>query len=172
MRSVERGGVLARDVERRALVERERDVGAERGLDLHRGLRPHEALAPVDVGAEPDALLLDRQDAAVRRLAPLGRAALDLLGDRAVPHREHLEATRVGDDRAAPAHELVQAAHPLDVLVPGLDEQVERVAEHHLVPERGHLVGLQRLDGRGRRQRHERRRVDVTVRGPKNARAG
>ena len=33
------------------------------------------------------------------------RAALDLVGDRPVPHREDLEAAGVGDDRPVPAHE-------------------------------------------------------------------
>ena len=71
-----------------------------------------------------------------------------------------------------PAHELVQAAHPLDLLVPGLDEEVEGVAEHHLVAERGDLVRLERLHRRGRGERDERRRAHVAVRRTKNARAG
>src|SRR3954470_185741 len=81
--------VVAVDVERRALVERQRDVGAERRLDLHRRLGTHEALPTVDVGPEPDALLVDREDAA---LAVVGPSALDLLGHRSVAHREDLEA--------------------------------------------------------------------------------
>ena len=59
VRSVERAVYSRLDVERRALVEDERDVRAEVGLDLHRGLRAHEALGAVDVGAEAHALLLD-----------------------------------------------------------------------------------------------------------------
>src|SRR4051812_23397210 len=98
------GGVVAVDVERGALVERQRDVGAERRLDLHARLRPHEALAAVDVGAEADAFLADLEDAV---LAATGAAALDLLRHRPVAHREHLEATGVGDDRPPPRHELV-----------------------------------------------------------------
>ena len=58
--------VVALDVERRAFVERERDVRAEGGLHLHRGLGPHEALAPVEVGAEANALLLDRRRPSTR----------------------------------------------------------------------------------------------------------
>ena len=67
-------GVVAADVERRALVEGERDVGAERRLHLHRGLGRDEALAAVDVGAEAHALLLDREDraGALRRPAARG----------------------------------------------------------------------------------------------------
>jgi hypothetical protein len=121
-------------VERRALVERERDVGAERRLHLHRGLWPHEALAPVGVRAEADALLLDRDH---HRLAPV--APLDLLGHGTVTHREDLVAARIGDDRPPPAHELVEAAQPGDQLVSRLHEEVERVAEHHVVAELGDL---------------------------------
>jgi hypothetical protein len=160
--------VLALDVKRRALVERERDVRAERGLHLHRGLRSHEARAAVGVGAEAHALLIDRQDAAIARTA----ATLDLVGHRAVTHREHLEAPRVRDDRPPPAHELVQPAHARDVFVPGPDEEVEGVAEHHLVAERRHLRRVQRLDRRARGQRDEGRRVNLAVRRNENARSG
>ena len=151
--------VLARDVERRALVEDEREVGAQRGLDLHRRLGAHELLGAVEVGAEAHALLLDREDApgAVR---PHRRAPLDLVGDGAVAHREDLEAARVGDDRRAPAHELVQAAEALDELVAGIEEQVERVPQDHVVAEVRDLVREQALDGGLRRQRDERGRAD------------
>ena len=66
--------VLAADVERRALVEDQRDVGAERGLDRHRGLGAHEQLVAVDVGPEGHALLLDPEDrpAPVRAVRPTG----------------------------------------------------------------------------------------------------
>jgi len=87
-------------------------------------------------------------------------------------HREDLEPARVRDDRPAPAHELVQAAHALDLLVPRLDEEMEAVPEHHLVAEGGHLVRLERLHRRGRREWDERRRAHVAVRRTKNARAG
>ena len=160
--------VVAPGVEWRALVEGERDVGAERRLDLHRRLGAHEALPPVDVRAEAHALLGDRQDAALAVTA----AALDLLGHRAVAHREHLEAAGVRDDRPPPAHELVEAAEARDQLVAGLEEEVEGVAEHHLVPERLDLGRGERLDRGGRGERDERRRPHVAVRQTKNARAG
>ena len=51
----------------------------------------------------------------------------------------------------------------------GVEEQVERVAEHHVVAERGDLGGLEALDGRLRRQRDERRRADLAVRGAQDA---
>ena len=169
MRALGRAGrVVAVDVERRALVEGERDVGAQRRLDLHRGLGAHELLVAVDVGAEAHALLADLEDAA---LALVRAAALDLLGHRAVAHGEHLEAAGVGDDRPPPRHELVQAAEVVDQLVARLDEQVERVAEHHLEAERLHLGAVEALHGRAGRERHERRRLDLAVR-RKDARAG
>jgi hypothetical protein len=126
-------------VERRALVERERDVRAQPGLHLHRCLRPHEALAAVDVGAEAHSLLVDREHAALALPAP----TLDLLGHRTVAHRKDLETARIRDDRTPPAHELVQAAHALHPLVSRLDEEVEGVAQHHLVAQVGHLGGVQ-----------------------------
>ena len=160
-------GVLAGDVERRALVEHERDVGAERGLDLHRGLRRHEALGAVEVGAEAHALLGDLEDRAGALAVRL--AALDLVGDGAVAHREDLEAARVGDHRPVPAHEAVQAADPPDQLVAGREEEVERVAEHHVVAELGGLLDLERLDHGLRRERDEGGRADLAVGEPQRA---
>ena len=126
-----RARVVAVHVERRALVERQRDVRAQGRLDLHRGLGAHEPLRTVGVRAESNSVLVDRQDPLWR----LASAALDLRGHRAVAHGEHLEAAGVGDDRPGPAHELVQPAHLAHLLVTGLDEQVEGVAQHHLVAE-------------------------------------
>ena len=149
--------VVAGDVKRRALVEHERDVRAERGLDRHRGLRAQEPLTPVQVGAKAHAALLDRED---RPRRPTGRgpaAALDLVGDAAVAHREDLKAPGVGDDRPLPAHEPVQAAELGHQLRSRGQEQVEGVAEHHLVAERLDVARLERLDGAPRGQRHERR---------------
>ena len=75
VRSVERGGVVAVDVKRRALVEREHDVGVQLGLHRHRDLRADEPLGAVDVGAEAHALLLDREDRAAAAPPPLPGAA-------------------------------------------------------------------------------------------------
>ncbi len=160
--------VVAVNVERRALVERQRDVRAKRRLHLHRRLGTHEPLGAVGVGVEGHALLLDRQDAAVRRAA----AALDLVGHGAVAHAENLKAARVGDDRPVPAHEPVQAAECCDLLVAGRDEQVERVAQHHLVAEAGNLGRVQAANGGVGGQRHERGRLDLAVRQAQDARAG
>ena len=78
---------------------------------------PMKRSRAVDVGAEAHALLLDREDRALAARPPARSAALDLVGDRAVAHREHLEPARVGDDRPVPAHEPVQAAVARDQLV-------------------------------------------------------
>ena len=59
-----------------------------------------------------------------------------------------------------------------DALVAGLDEQVEGVAQHHVVAERGDLARLERLHGGGGGQRHERGRAHVAVGGMQHARAG
>ena len=157
-------GVLAVGVERRALVEDQRDVRAERGLDLHRGLRAHELRRAVEVGAEAHALLLDRRGSRPAR-SPANCAARPLISSAtvAVAHREDLEAAGVGDDRPVPAHEPVQPAELLDQLVARREEQVERVAEHHVEAELGGLAHLERLDHGLGGQRHEGRRADLAV---------
>ncbi len=160
--------VVAADVKRRALVEGDRDVRAQGGLDGQRGLRRQERLAPVDVGAEADPVLVDCEDRPPP-LRPLRGAALDLVGDRPVAHREDLEAPRVGDDRARPAHELVQPAEARHEVVAGREHEMERVAEHHVVAERGHVARLERLDRGLRRQRDEGRRPHRAVREPERA---
>src|SRR3954454_15537471 len=71
-----------------------------------------------------------------------------------------------------PVHELVQAALLGDQLVPWAQEQVERVAQDHLVAKVAHLASLKRADGRVRGERHEGRRLHVTMRQMQNARAG
>ncbi len=90
-------------------------------------------------------------------------ASLDLVGDVAVAHREDLKATGVGDDRVLPAHEAIQAAELGDQLGARGEEEMERVAEHHLVAERAQVAGLERLDRATGRQRDERGRLHVAV---------
>ena len=164
-------GVVARHVERRALVEDEREIRAQRGLDLHRGLGRHEALGAVEVGAEAHAALLDGERSRPGAAA-VRRAALDLVGDGAVAHREDLKAARVGDDRPAPAHEVVQAAEARDALVAGVEEQVEGVAEDDVVAERRDLGRQHPLDRRLGRQGHEGGRAHLAVGGAQDPGAG
>ena len=51
---------------------------------------------------------------------------------RAVRQAEDLKAAAVGQNRAVPAHELVQSAQSADQLVAGPQGQMVGVAEHHL----------------------------------------
>ena len=78
------------------LVEGDRDVRAERLLDRDGELRREPVGRAVEVAAERDAVLVD---------------------DPQVAERHDLEAARVGQDRAVPVHEPVQAAEPRDPLV-------------------------------------------------------
>ncbi len=121
----------------------------------------------VAVGAEADALLLDRDHRAL--VAALAAAALDLVGDAAVGEREDLEAAGVGDQRPLPAHEAVQATGRGDPLRPRRDEEVVGVAEDHLVAELGHLVRFEPTHRSLCRQRDEGRRLDRPVRGVQDA---
>ena len=155
--------VVAVGVEGGALVEDERDVGAERRLHLHRHLRRDEQRRPVAVGAEPNPLLADRDDRAV--VTALAAASLHLVRHSPVRQGEDLEATRVGDQRALPAHEAVQPAGGRDPLGARRDEQVVGVAEDQLVAQPGHLARLEPAHGPFRRQRDEGRRADRSVRG-------
>ena len=141
-------------------------------LHLHRGLGPHELGRAVEVGAEAHALLLDREDRAGALAGELRGAALDLVGDRPVAHREDLEAAGVGDDRPVPALEAVQPAELGDQLVPGREEQVERVPQDHVEAELAGLAHLERLDDGLGRERHEGRRADLAVRELQRAGAG
>ena len=104
VRSIERGRVVAGDVERGALVEHQRDVRAERRLDRHRASRARgTARLPSTIGAKP-ARRPPRSPGSPRaRMSTRAAAALDLVGDAAVAHREHLKAAGVGDDRLAPS---------------------------------------------------------------------
>jgi hypothetical protein len=129
-----------------------------------RCLGRHEPLGAVEVRAEADAVVADGHDLA-GALAADGGATLHLVGHRPVAHREDLEAARVRDDRPTPAHERVQAAEARDELVTWIEEEVERVAEHHVVAQRRDLAGQEPLDRGLRRQRHEGRRTDVPVGG-------
>ena len=86
-------GILHIFVRRRvldALVKSHADIGAQIGLNLHALLRAHENLVPVNVGGKVDALLLD--------FSQTGQ-------------RKHLKAAGIREDRLAPGHEFVQAAH-------------------------------------------------------------
>ena len=81
-------GFVSRARVRRALVEHHADIDAKLGLDLDRSLGSEEVLATVEVGFEGDALVGD------------------LVG---FAEGHHLVTTAVGEDRAFPGHEVVEA---------------------------------------------------------------
>ena len=66
----------------------------------------------------------------------------------------------------------MQAAEPLDQLVAGREEQVERVAEHHVEAELGGLAHLERLDHALGGERDERGRAHLAVGQRQRAGAG
>jgi hypothetical protein len=95
------------------------------------------------MAAELGALLVDRP--------PVGQA-------------EHLEAAAVGQDRPAPADELVQAAAPRDELVARAQEQVVGVAQNDRRPEVLEVLVQRRLHAALRAHWHERRGLHHAVR--------
>ncbi len=102
-------------------------VAAQGLLDGHGPLRRDRQQPAVDVRAEDGLLLGDLAD---------GREA------------EELEAAAIGQDRAVPAHEAVQAAQVADHLLARPQGQVIGVGQHHLGPGLAELLDFQSLDAR------------------------
>src|SRR4051794_12427499 len=78
---------------------------------------------------------------------------------------EHLVAAAVGEDRPPPAREPVEPAEPPNQRVARPQVEVIGVAEDDLRAGVLEVLVRQRLDGTLRAHRHERGRVDRTVRG-------
>ena len=74
--------------------------------------------------------------------------------------RHHLEAARIGQDRARPVHEFVQAAQRRHALGTRTQHEMEGIAEHDLRTGLGDRLREHRLDGAGGADRHEGRRLD------------
>jgi len=155
------------------LVEREHDVGPEFVLDPHRHLRREPVQVAVEVGAEGHPVVVHvRQpglalgDHVVVR-QPDGVHREDLLEADAEAH--HLEAAGVGEGGAGPVHEPAQAAGGVHHVGAGLEVQVVGVGEDGLGAEARHRLGQHGLDGRLGADRHERRGVDLAVRGADHA---
>jgi hypothetical protein len=111
---------------------------------------------PVDVGAEGDSLLGDFPQ---------------------LRQGHHLEAAGIGQDRAVPPHEAVQAALFADPFRAGAQHQVIGVAEDDLRAGGGDRIRQHRLHRGGRADRHEGRGLDRAVGGgqasaPRRAVAG
>ena len=88
------------------------------------------------------------------------RSSILRLGGQAVD----LEAAAVGEDRAVPAHEAVQAAQLGDQVVAGPQGEMIGVAEDDLRAGFASWCGRQTLDGGLGADRHEHRRFDDAVR--------
>ena len=112
-------------------------------LALDRGLRGEVVDGAVHVGAEND----------------------PVVGDLAqVLEAEPLETAAVGEDRAGPAHEAVQAAQPPDRVRTGAQEQVVGVREDDAGADGAEVGGVQGLDRALGRDGHERRGGQLAVR--------
>ena len=91
---------------------------------------------------------------------------------RPKPEAEDLVAAAVGEHRAVPAHELVQAAKLGHQLGAGAQVEVVGVAEDGLSAECRDLVRLEALDSRLGADHDEGRRLDDAVRRDEPASAG
>ena len=100
-------------------------------------------------------------DSSSRRAVDVRAKDGRLLGDfRVLGQAEELKAAAVGEDRAVPAHEAVQAAQIADHVFARPQRQMIGVAQDHLRTGRAHLVDRQGFDGCLRAHRHERRQLD------------
>ena len=77
--------------------------------------------------------------------------------------RPDLEAAAVGEDRARPAFEAVQAAEAGEHVEPGAQPQVEGVAEEDLRAHRLEGIRPHAFDAAVGADRHEDRRLDAAV---------
>ena len=136
---------------RHHVVERHRDIGAQRPLDLRGALGRERAAAAVDVALELDARLIHAAE-------PL--------------EREHLEASRVGEQRTVPAHEAVQPPELLHDVLPRTHVQVVGVREDHGCAGGAEVVGREGAHRALRADRHEERRLDRPVGQGEGAGAG
>ena len=102
-------GVVA--LARRTLVERHDDVGTDDALDVHHALGGEDVLRTVDVGSKLAALLRELADAR---------------------EGEDLEAAGVGEDRAVPTVEAMEATSGPEHLAAGAEVEVVGVAQDDL----------------------------------------
>jgi hypothetical protein len=126
----------------RALVEHHGDVAAEERLHPHALLGREALQGSVDVRAEGDAVVV--HGAQLRQ-------------------REHLEPAAVGEHRARPPGEAVQASERMHHLGAGAQPQVVGVAEHDARVGGADLLHRERLDGADGADGHEGGRLDRAV---------
>ena len=137
------GGIIARRVARRALVESHHDVGADRTLRVDHAFGREQMARTVDMGLEMTPLLL--KFAAARQ-------------------REDLKAAAVGEHRPVPGREAVHAARPLENIHTGTQIKVVGVGQDDLGPGFvAHVAVEDTLDGRRRTYGHEDRGLHHAV---------
>ena len=137
------GGVFARCVAGRALVESHHDVGADRPLGVDHAFGREEVLRAVDVRTE---------------MAPL------LAQLAAVGQRKDLKAARIGQHRPLPRREAVHAARLFENLRPRTQVEVVGVGQDDLGPGLvAHVAVEDALNGGGGSHGHENRRADHAV---------
>ena len=128
---------------REALVEHHRDVRSEPRLDVGGALRRQRVRRAVEMRSEVCAVLVDRP-----------------------PRRqtEHLVAAAVGEDRTIPADKAMEPAAARDQLVAGTQIQMVGVREQDRRAHRLEVAVRDALDRALRADRHERRRLDCSMR--------
>ena len=134
-----RRNLVTRAVGARAFIECHHDIAAQQALDFHAALGREHVFRAIDMAAEFDALL--------GQLAQFGQA-------------HHLVAAAVGQDRALPVHEFMQAAQPRHPLGPRAEHQVIGIAENDVRTRLADGLGLHRLNRCRGADRHECRRAD------------
>jgi len=130
------------------VIELHDHVGAQVALDLYHRLGREESARAIDVRLELDAVFIDGAEPC---------------------ERENLKSSRVGKDRAVPAHEFVESAHLADDLVAGAKMQVVRVPENHGSAHLHEVVGIECLHRGESSDRHECRSLHIAVRRDENA---
>ena len=143
--------LLRRSRQPHQVVERHRHVRLEGVLHADGFLGREHVARAIQVGAKLHALLVHAIE--------LGEA-------------HHLEAAAVGEERAVPAHEPVEAAHVADGRGPGPKHEVVGVAEQDVAARGGEVVGGERFHRARRAHRQERGRQHLSVARDEPAGAG
>ena len=134
-----------------ALVEDHHDIAADGDLRFDAALGAEKNRATVQVALENGTLL----------------------GHRArVGEGKNLEASRVGEDRALPAHEFVDAADLPENLGAGTEQEVVGIRKEDLGARVVEKIGRLRLDRRVCADGHEQRGFHLVVERAKSRRAG
>src|SRR5699024_3343291 len=148
------------------------DVGSQLMLNVHGNFGGEPVTVPIDVGGEPDAVVVyvcqtffARGHGVVGTDFALGLGAghiNDLFESRTQGH--DLETTGISEGRAAPVHEFAQPTVFIEQLGSGLQIQVMGVGEHGLSAQLFDHFGQHRFDGGFRTDWNICRCLNITVR--------